>query len=84
MKPVKHVNAEPTPAKASIDYDRLRELYNEAPVGGGVEMDRVYNISLFKQALVRRGLVPGKDVDAFTSGEQTIVKRTSTAVMTRG
>lgn len=69
--------------RTPIDYVTLAEFYNALEVGGAVEMDAVYNITNFKEALGRRGLVLKKDVDAFSHSGKTLVKRLSQAVMTQ-
>lgn len=84
MKPVKDVRSVTHRVNESIDYESLAKLYNAAALNDGVEMTRVYNITLFKRALSRRGIEAGKDFEAFSHGEVTIVKRLSTAVMSRG
>lgn len=84
MKPVKAVQSVAHRTHDSIDYAKLSTMYNESAVGDGVELDKVYNITLFKKALERRGVIVGKDVEAFSSGDVTIVKRISTAAMSRG
>ena len=69
--------------RTPIDYATLAEFYNALEVGGAVEMDAVYNITNFKEALGRRGLVHGTDVSAFSHSGKTLVKRLSQAVMTQ-
>lgn len=69
--------------RTPIDYAKLAEFYNALEVGGAVEMDAVYNITNFKEALGRRGLALKTDVDAFSHSGKTLVKRLSQAVMTQ-
>lgn len=80
MKVVPQEGREP---RTPIDYTKLAELYNALEIGGAVEMDLVYNITNFKEALARRGLVQQTDVNAFTLNGKTLVKRLSQAVMTQ-
>lgn len=80
---MKVVPQEGRPQRTPIDYTKLAELYNELEVGGAVEMDAVYNITNFKEALVRRGLALQTDVSAFNHNGKTLVKRLSQAVMTQ-
>jgi len=69
--------------RTSIDYGKLAELYNALEIGGAVEMDPVYNITLFKDALARRGLVNLEDFSAFNKDGRTLVKRLTQAAMTK-
>lgn len=80
MKVVPKEGREP---RASIDYKKLAELYNSLEVGGAVEMEPVYNITLFKDALGRRGVVLDTDFSAFNKDGITLVKRLSMAAMTQ-
>lgn len=67
-----------------IDYVKLAEFYNGLEVGGAVEMDeKVYNITLFKQALGRRGVVSEVDFHAFNKDGKTLVKRLTLVDMTK-
>lgn len=69
--------------RTPIDYNKLAELYNALEIGGAVEMDPVYNITNFRQALCRRGLVTQVDFTAFNKGGKTLVKRGSQATMSQ-
>jgi hypothetical protein len=80
---MKVVAQEGRASRTPIDYTKLAELYNALEVGGAVEMDSVYNITNFKEALTRRGLVMQKDASAFNLNGKTLVKRLSMAVMTQ-
>lgn len=80
---MKVVSQEGRPQRTPIDYATLAEFYNALETGGAVEMDAVYNITNFKEALVRRGLVLNTDFTAFTHNGKTLVKRLSQAVMTQ-
>ena len=77
-------NEAPKRALSYIDYDELARLYNQAQVKGGVELDRVYNITLFKRALTRWGLKEGEDFTAENRGKVTLVVRLSNTTMTKG
>lgn len=80
---MKVVPQEDRSARIPIDYVKLAEYYNALEVGGAVEMDAVYNITLFKQALERRGVVETTDFTAFTKHGKTLVKRLTQADMTK-
>lgn len=76
-------NEERTPL-VPIDYAKLADFYNSSEVGGAVEMDeQVYNITLFKKALSRRGVVSEVDFHAFNKGGKTLVKRLTLVEMTK-
>lgn len=64
-----------------IDYEGLVETYNGLEVGAAVKLDPVYNITTFKQALVRRGVRNGVDFQAFNRHGSTYVKRVTTVPM---
>ena len=81
MRVVKHEERQPL---ARIDYDKIADNYNRLEVGGAVIIDKVYNITLFKQHLERRGLSSNTDFYAFNKGDETCIKRLSQACMTKG
>lgn len=83
MKPVTEVQT-PKPHKATLDYAGLADMYNARAIGDGVAMPKVYNITLFRKTLAGKGLVPDVDFTAFTKDGETVVKRLSAAVMSRG
>lgn len=59
---VKNSAAEPPKAQTKIDYAEVTRLYNEeVQIGGYLEMPRVYNATLFRKAIARRGLDPKVD-----------------------
>lgn len=66
-----------------INYGEVASLYNAAQINGGVELDRVYNITLFKRTLTRRGLVEGVDFTAANHKSITLVTRLSPKKMTK-
>lgn len=81
MKVVKEEVGSP---RTPIDYNKLADYYNSAEIGGAVQMDEpVYNITLFKKAISRRGLVLDVDYTAFNKDGKTLVKRLSQALMTK-
>lgn len=80
---MKVVNEGAPSALNKIDYNKLADYYNSAEVEGAVEMDEVYNITLFKKALERRGLTLDEDFSAFNKDGKTFVKRLSQASMTK-
>lgn len=70
--------------RVAIDYNKLADFYNASQVGAGIETDEeVYNITLFKRALNRRGLKVNEDFSAFNKDGKTFVKRLSEALMTK-
>lgn len=66
-----------------IDYDALARSYNRAEIEGGVELPRVYNITLFKRAIANWGLVEGEDFSAESHKDVTLVIRISSKQMTK-
>ncbi|MBC7198169.1 MAG: hypothetical protein H5U32_02860 [Pseudomonas balearica] len=67
----------PAPVKR-IDYSALAEHYNALEVGKTLKLDQVYNITLFRQALVRRGL-GDEDVEVYQrKGNCFITRKTET------
>lgn len=66
-----------------IDYAKLADYYNQNEIGEAVSMDQVYNISIFKESLERRGLVRDQDFVAYTTGGKTFVKRLTSVPMTK-
>jgi len=66
----------------TIDYDKLAKLYDKAEIGQAVELDRVYNITIFKSILNKRyGLEHDVDFNAYNVGDKTYVKRNTEANM---
>ena len=81
---MKIVNNEERSPMQRIDYSKLADLYNRLENGGAVEMDeQVYNITLFKKHLARRGVVIGTDFEAFNRDGKTVVKRLTQVAMTK-
>lgn len=80
---MKVVPKEGRSARTPIDYEKLADFYNALEVGGAVEMDAVYNITLFKEALERRSVVSETDFSAFNKDGKTLVKRLTQAAMTK-
>lgn len=66
-----------------IDYQAIADFFNRLPVGDALQIEPVYNITLFRRALSNRGVELGKDFDAFGKNGMTLVKRLSTARMTK-
>jgi len=73
---------EDTPSPMQIDYALIARKYNTAEQGGSVKMKKVYNITLFKKALSRRGVRESIDFQAFNQDGFTYVKRISALRMT--
>lgn len=73
MKPVSDL---PQPqSQAFIDYGALTKKYNELEMTAGLQLEKVYNITLFKRALERRGLIHGEDFHAYNKNGSTYVQR---------
>lgn len=72
MHTVEHAKG---PSAEQIDYAALATHYNALQIGGAVVMDKVYNITLFKRALERRGVVHNTDFQAYNADGKTYVKR---------
>lgn len=76
---------ETTAVHQRIDYNEIADWYNlKTPVGGALKRERVYNITLFKNALARRGLVVNKDFRAVTKttlNEKTEQEETHTYIV---
>ncbi len=66
----------PKPLNA-IDYAEVAKSYNRIQPLQALRMGQVYNISLFKAALVRRGVTHGTDFKAFNKKGHTYVQRVS-------
>jgi hypothetical protein len=63
-------------AAEPIDYAELAKHYNTLQIDGAVVMPKkVYNITLFKQAVARRGLKSELDFQAYNADGKTYVKR---------
>lgn len=67
---------------ARLDYGSLTERYNDLAVGQVLRIERVSNITQFKQALSRRQLEEGKDYRAYQKGKHCYIKRLSANLMT--
>ena len=72
MHTVEHAKG---PSSEQIDYAELAKHYNTLQIDGAVVMDKVYNITLFKRALARRGVVIDTDFQAYNANGKTYVKR---------
>ncbi|QYW06511.1 hypothetical protein uan_099 [Pseudomonas phage UAntarctica] len=82
---MKVVAAAQTPERSwnPIDYVAMARHYNNAELNGGVELDRVYNITLFKRALEGWGIREGIDFTAANHKAITLVTRLSATRMTK-
>lgn len=67
-----------------IDYNAIADFYNRLQVGEALQIEPVYNITLFRRALANRGVKIDVDFDAFGKGGKTLIKRVSMARMTKG
>lgn len=82
MKVVK--NADAQKERERIDYAAIATFYNNnLQVGEALQIEPVYNITLFRRALNGRGVTSGKDFEAFGKGGKTLVKRLSMARMSK-
>ncbi len=83
MKAVTAVESTQT-KRVVVDYAKLADLYNSSVIGGGVELENISNITLFRKRLEARGITSGTDFEAFTKDGKTVVKRLSETKMSRG
>lgn len=67
-----------------IDYGDIARRYNELEKGCALRIPRVYNITHFRAALERRGLLHRADFKASVKGRQCIIKKLSDARMNGG
>lgn len=82
MKIVSNSDAKPKERK-TVDYSLLADYYNRCAEGEAVELDKVYNVTLFKKTLSNKGLVSDVDFQAFNKDEKTYVKRLTMARMSK-
>lgn len=82
------ISTAPAPAPTAlerIDYNEIADWYNfKVPVGGALKREKVYNITLFKHAIARRGLIVNRDFTATnktTTNEQTGQQETHTYIV---
>lgn len=80
MEVVQHSGAAPKKL-TRIDYKMLAKLYNNMAVGDCVEMEPVYNITLFKGYLEARKVHENVDFEAWTKDGKTFVKKLTQAHM---
>ena len=66
-----------------IDYQAIAREYNQLRIGGRLIRKSVYNITLFKQILARRGLT-SSDVRVFQAAGSCYMERVTSAVMSEG
>lgn len=66
-----------------IDYSAIADFYNRLQVGEALQIEAVYNITLFRKRIVKRGLKADVDFEAFGKNGKTLVKRLSTARMSK-
>lgn len=69
----------PSPANR-IDYAELVDIYNKTYVGGKFRIPRVYNVTLFRRNLLRRGLA-ADDIAVYQRGGHCYLQRLTDAVM---
>lgn len=69
----------PAPVKR-IDYVELAQHYNALEVGKSLKLGRVYNTTLFRQSLLRRGLGEG-DVHVYQRRGSCYITRKSETLM---
>ena len=82
MKIVSKRDAKPK-EKKTVDYKKLAEFYNRCEVDEAVELEKSYNVTLFKKSLSLRGLTPDIDFQAYNKGEKCYVKRLTLAPMSK-
>lgn len=68
-----------------IDYNEIVEAFNRLEPNGdkAIKIARVYNITLFKEILGRRGGKSDVDFQAYSSGDHTYIKRLTQVEMTK-
>jgi hypothetical protein len=66
----------PAPTKW-LDYDEIATLYNTIAIGQAVKIKKVYNVTLFRQAIERRGL-SSADVHIYQRGSCYIERKSDT------
>lgn len=66
-----------------IDYSAIADFYNRLQIGEALQIEPVYNITLFRQRLAKRGVEADKDFEAFGKNGKTLVKRLSAARMSK-
>jgi hypothetical protein len=69
--------------RKTVDYGKLADYYNRCEDGDAVELEKVYNITLFRRSLDLRGITQGVDYQAFNKDGKTYVKRISKVRMTK-
>lgn len=82
MKIVSDKDAKPKGRK-TVDYAKLADYYNRCELGEAVEMDKVSNVSLLKNALNNRGIASDTDFQAFNKDGNTYVKRLTMVCMSK-
>lgn len=82
MKIVSKADAVPRERK-TVDYVRLADYYNRCGLGDAVELDMVYNVTLFKKSLNLRGIESGVDFHAYNKDGKTYVKRLTMVRMSK-
>lgn len=63
-----------------IDYAEIVDVFNKTYVGGKVRIPRVYNVTLFRNSLLRRGLTAA-DISVYQRGAHCYIQRLTDAVM---
>lgn len=63
-----------------IDYAEIVDVFNKTYVGGKFRIPKVYNVTLFRNTLLRRGLT-AKDIAVYQRGDHCYVQRLTDAVM---
>lgn len=72
----------PAPSKR-YDYAAIAKAYNSMDVGRALRLERVYNITSFRQTLERRG-VTGEDAQVYQRGNHCFIKRLTDTEMRVG
>ncbi|CAD5377404.1 hypothetical protein OF001_U20331 [Pseudomonas sp. OF001] len=63
-----------------IDYAEIVDVFNKTYVGGKFRIPKVYNVTLFRNNLLRRGLT-ADDISVYQRGDHCYIQRLSDAVM---
>lgn len=69
------------PSRTPLDYPKIAAHYNELQLQGALKLEKVYNISLFKARLERRGVKRDIDFIAYNSGDHTYIQRLTAKTM---
>lgn len=80
MSAIEHVEGNAPSPTNRIDYAEVVDIYNKTYVGGKFRMPKVYNVTLFRNNLLRRGLT-AEDICVYQRGGHCYIQRLSETVM---